>query len=601
MNNSGLIIGMLFLPVILLFAFYWKRSYNEIEKGSQAYYEQIVTSFMSDFNEKLTELAKHASKISAETKNSKSAFWNGVEKFKEHNYWYYAAVNEMKDQHAGSGYYECSVYYYDVDKVITQTGTSSSEQYILDNFDIKEEHPISSFFEEAYFQDNVWVFGTSNSATNYGGYMLLGYCTTFGKNRDKVLVFYKLRQEDYEETLSTVYGNSGIHFYICDKDNSEILLALGDEPIDLNMLKEDPNRTTLGVNQQIFYSTTNDQLPLLFSLYITEDSFQNNIIVFYHETKNLFFGMVLALICVCSFVLFIAYKPVYKLMEELSIEDETADEFGRIRNALIERNTKITEQEMMILDLLLKHLIYGVPISQKRLNCLGISTNVKNYCVLVLDGYVLLASEISQITQEVEEAFHMRMFCTDWKEEGKSIFILFMETDFSGSVENELNEWLQNHIEQDCSLICGSVVNKLDDIRTSFMTCLEKTKEAETPIVDDVVKTLNPKKEQQKALKKEILQYLEMHYLDSDLGLIKVADEFRISNYTLSRMFKNQIGVGFTDYVNAKRLEYAKELLLTTTYSVKEVAMKAGFSSETYFYKMFKANVGMSPANFREQ
>ena len=94
---------------------------------------------------------------------------------------------------------------------------------------------------------------------------------------------------------------------------------------------------------------------------------------------------------------------------------------------------------------------------------------------------------------------------------------------------------------------------------------------------------------------------LELHYRDVDLSQTQVADAFRISSYTLSRMFKTQIGVGFTEYVNFKRLEYAKELLLTTGYSVHEIAFLAGYANDNYFSRIFKANVGMSPTAFREK
>ena len=80
-----------------------------------------------------------------------------------------------------------------------------------------------------------------------------------------------------------------------------------------------------------------------------------------------------------------------------------------------------------------------------------------------------------------------------------------------------------------------------------------------------------------------------------------MADEFQISNYVLSRVFKNQVGVGFAEYVSGKRLDLAKELLLTTSYSVREIALMVGISNEKYFFKVFKTSVGMTPTEFREQ
>lgn len=113
--------------------------------------------------------------------------------------------------------------------------------------------------------------------------------------------------------------------------------------------------------------------------------------------------------------------------------------------------------------------------------------------------------------------------------------------------------------------------------------------------------TMTPKKEQQKKLLEEILEYLETNYRNPNLTQIQVADLFHISNYTLSRLFKNQVGVGFSEYLAAKRLEYAKELLLTSSHSVKEIAAMAGFTSENYFSRTFKLYEGVSPSAFRSQ
>ena len=64
-------------------------------------------------------------------------------------------------------------------------------------------------------------------------------------------------------------------------------------------------------------------------------------------------------------------------------------------------------------------------------------------------------------------------------------------------------------------------------------------------------------------------------------------------------MFKKQFGMGFSEYVNGKRLEKAKELLETTSLSVRDVAITVGFSEANYFSRLFKQNLGMSPTEFR--
>ena len=93
---------------------------------------------------------------------------------------------------------------------------------------------------------------------------------------------------------------------------------------------------------------------------------------------------------------------------------------------------------------------------------------------------------------------------------------------------------------------------------------------------------------------------MENYYRDVNLNQAQVSDLFKISNYTLSRLFKNQVGIGFSEYVVSKRLECAKELLITTSYTIGEISNMSGFNSTSYFCKIFKVYEGVSPTVFRE-
>ena len=86
------------------------------------------------------------------------------------------------------------------------------------------------------------------------------------------------------------------------------------------------------------------------------------------------------------------------------------------------------------------------------------------------------------------------------------------------------------------------------------------------------LKSLEQKEECCKKQQEDILNYLGKHYADPDLSQLQVAEAFEMSTSTLSRLFKNQIGVGFSEYINEKRIERAKDLLLTTSASTREIA-----------------------------
>ena len=58
--------------------------------------------------------------------------------------------------------------------------------------------------------------------------------------------------------------------------------------------------------------------------------------------------------------------------------------------------------------------------------------------------------------------------------------------------------------------------------------------------------------------------------------------------------------VSFTDYINAFRVNKAKEMLSDTRLSVSEIAMMTGFGSISQFNRVFLAETGMSAKKYRQ-
>ncbi len=87
--------------------------------------------------------------------------------------------------------------------------------------------------------------------------------------------------------------------------------------------------------------------------------------------------------------------------------------------------------------------------------------------------------------------------------------------------------------------------------------------------------------------------------ISSDISLATVADKLFFSAPYLSKIFKRETGVNFNSYVTEKRLEYARDLLMTSNYSVNVISEKAGFHSSNYFIKKFKERYGDTPMNYK--
>jgi|GEM_PF-2112649 two-component system response regulator YesN len=87
---------------------------------------------------------------------------------------------------------------------------------------------------------------------------------------------------------------------------------------------------------------------------------------------------------------------------------------------------------------------------------------------------------------------------------------------------------------------------------------------------------------------------------DQDLTLSQVASEVFVSPYYLSRLFKQQCGIGFQDYLTAIRISEAKELLRSTDSTCAVIAERVGYSTASYFSKIFGRITGQSPTEFRK-
>lgn len=87
--------------------------------------------------------------------------------------------------------------------------------------------------------------------------------------------------------------------------------------------------------------------------------------------------------------------------------------------------------------------------------------------------------------------------------------------------------------------------------------------------------------------------------LKEPITLEQLAGHVHVNPSYLSRTFKKETGHTITDFINLKRIERAKELLLDKSILTYEIAEQVGFNDPAYFSAIFKKYVGMSPKDFR--
>lgn len=103
----------------------------------------------------------------------------------------------------------------------------------------------------------------------------------------------------------------------------------------------------------------------------------------------------------------------------------------------------------------------------------------------------------------------------------------------------------------------------------------------------------------QKSLEK-CLEILNRDFAE-ELSAAVVAGKLGVSEPTVYRMFKKQIGVSFSDYLNMVRINAACGYLENTDWDIMEVAEKSGFTSLSNFYRVFSQQRGMSPRAWQKE
>ena len=95
--------------------------------------------------------------------------------------------------------------------------------------------------------------------------------------------------------------------------------------------------------------------------------------------------------------------------------------------------------------------------------------------------------------------------------------------------------------------------------------------------------------------------YLQSNY-SSDISVDDVCRYVSVSKAHLSRIFKEETGLGIKEYLAIYRVKQAEFMLSeSSSKSISEIAYSCGFSDSNYFASLFKKTVGITPTEFRKR
>ena len=96
-----------------------------------------------------------------------------------------------------------------------------------------------------------------------------------------------------------------------------------------------------------------------------------------------------------------------------------------------------------------------------------------------------------------------------------------------------------------------------------------------------------------------VVKYINENY-GSISGIEEIASRFYLSKYHLCRLFNKNLGVSVVEYMNTIKIRNASLQMRDESRSITDIATACGFNSSSYFCKVFKAEKGVSPSEYRK-
>lgn len=99
----------------------------------------------------------------------------------------------------------------------------------------------------------------------------------------------------------------------------------------------------------------------------------------------------------------------------------------------------------------------------------------------------------------------------------------------------------------------------------------------------------------------KIRMIIEENFTQPYLGLNYISEQVNVSTSYVSKVFKDEYGIGVVEYMNRMRIDKAKQIMEKERFTVKEIAEMVGFTSDIHFIRSFKKYENITPGVWKKQ
>lgn len=428
---------------------------------------------------------------------------------------------------------------------------------------------------------------------------------------------------------------------------------------------------------------------------IYEDGMEAYIKAWVKDIRAILLFSVVVIFIMLALTVYINYRPLKLLVSKHGnkVAAPGMSELEILDSAFLAADEKLYDQKQQLKNFLLGDLLRGRRVEEKILAESGLETGACGYVVLALQGPPINSACADQIADVMKVRCGCDCFITSvtYQLQQLMICVLYQQTD-RNDLRNQVAHILTEVTEQNFNIFCGTIVDQVTAIRSSYLKSLagvseneadkaeldgsvaeairlfgESLETADVAAVrsslemvesrlaalkeDDAYKTYycyklmtiyfakardmrnykmelehliafdheaqlferlhqsverfcvqHTKAEQVTAnkMRTQLMAYIGENFNNKNLSLSVIADHLNTSVYVATRLFKETTGKNFKEYVVDKRMEYAAELLKSTSHKVTEISNMAGFENAEYFSSLFKTKYGMTPTQYRK-
>ncbi|MDD9268501.1 helix-turn-helix domain-containing protein [Paenibacillus sp. GCM10023248] len=208
----------------------------------------------------------------------------------------------------------------------------------------------------------------------------------------------------------------------------------------------------------------------------------------------------------------------------------------------------------------------------------------------IIQSFRLLEDDWQTKFEELFSEMKLWLLTKDEIKNLMNYFIYYLGREMAGMAKEIQEIWARDGLPKLSKVIDDS--HSLDQMREESLIVLNGLY---TGLLEAQDKRLHA------ATIRDMRKFIEEEYANPNMSLDYLSSTFNINSKYVSKLFKEETGQKFVDFLIDIRMQVARRLLSESLASMQEVAEQVGYTSAISFSRVFKKVVGCSPSEFREE